>query len=415
MCFLVQAVSRDPTRLALDDPGGTLTYQELSETAEGFARGLRASGVGPGDAVALTASLTREALVAFHGIWKAGAAVVPINERWTETERAEAFELLSPTLDLTGAPPLSFLSQVEPFRGPLPASYGGNEVARILTSGTSGRPRIVRVTAANLRASADASRQRLDLGTTDRWLCSLSPSHVGGLALITRASLLGSALVLRGPFNVVGFVGLMEDGSITHASLVPTMLHQVLSAWGERPPPRALRCLLIGGAPARADLVRSALAAGFPIALTYGHPALVRQKPGTVGKPLSGVEVRIDEIGELLVRGPTVAPGQTREDGWLGTGDLAREDGDGDLWIVGRRSDRIISGGVNVDPAEVEQVLESLPGVTAAVVVGVPDPEWGERVVAGVVGQFSGQSLEERHRRARGGGRSLESAWKGGS
>jgi O-succinylbenzoic acid--CoA ligase len=131
------------------------------------------------------------------------------------------------------------------------------------------------------------------------------------------------------------------------------------------------------------------------------HPALVRQKPGTVGKPLSGVEVRIDEIGELLVRGPTVAPGQTREDGWLGTGDLAREDGDGDLWIVGRRSDRIISGGVNVDPAEVEQVLESLPGVTAAVVVGVPDPEWGERVVAGVVGQFSGQSLEELDRLTR--------------
>jgi len=184
------------------------------------------------------------------------------------------------------------------------------------------------------------------------------------------------------------------------------MLHQILEAWGGREVPASLRCLLIGGAPAQENLVRGALEAGFPIALTYGlteassqvataPPALVREKPGTVGAPLPGVRVRVADSGELLVQGPTVAPGQIRSDGWLHTGDLAREDGDGHLWITGRQSDRIISGGVNVDPAEVARAIEAHPQVEEAIVVGVPDLKWGERVVAIVVSHSPGPPFEE--------------------
>jgi O-succinylbenzoic acid--CoA ligase len=184
------------------------------------------------------------------------------------------------------------------------------------------------------------------------------------------------------------------------------MLHQALEAWGKRAAPDSLRCLLIGGAPAREELVHAALEAGFPIALTYGlseatsqvataPPALVREKPGTVGAPLPGVKVRVSERGELLVMGPTVAPGQAREDGWLHTGDLVRKDEDGHLWITGRWSELIISGGVNVDPVEVEKALEAHPQVDEVVVAGVPDREWGERVVAGVVSSTPGPPLKE--------------------
>jgi len=432
MPFLSQALSINPNGLAWEDGERALTYEELTHDAEEIARRLRTLGVGPGHVVALAGRLNGELLAALHGIWKAGATVAPLNERWTQKERIQALRILIPRLLLVGDSPVggsdatsSFpdqkvfqlgsprdsaspsLSDVDSSPGLLPGLHGGAEAAHLLTSGSSGRPRVVRVTVGNLRASAHGSRERLDLSPSDRWFGSLSLSHVGGMALVTRASEVGSVLVLRGPFRVATFLVLLEDGSITHASLVPTMLHQALEAWGGgRAAPGSLRCLLLGGAPAREELVKAALEAGFPIALTYGlseatsqvataTPALVREKPGTVGAPLPGVKVRVTERGELLVKGPTVVPGEAQEDGWLHTGDLVRKDGDGHLWITGRRSDQIISGGVNVDPVEVEKALEAHPQVDEVVVAGVPDREWGERVVAGVVSSTPGHPLKE--------------------
>ncbi len=409
MPFLTSASSKAPSSLALDDAEGSLSYQDLLERADEVARKLQALGAGPGKLVALPGSVSRDGLVALHGIWRAGASAAPLNEAWTERERTKALEALSPFLILKGSAPLSSLSGVTPATASLPPSNGTREAVRLLTSGTSGEPKIVPLSVANLLASAEGSKTRLGLGPADRWLASLSPAHVGGIALVTRTAVLGACLVSRGPFSVSGFLQLLEEGGVTHASLVPTMLSRVLAAWGDKPAPASLRCLLIGGAAAQRDLVSSALRTGFPIALTYGltqaasqvataPPDLVREKPGTVGLPLRGLESRIGAEGELLVKGPVVAPGQAGADGWLRTGDLAREDEDGHLWILGRLSDRIISGGVNVDPLEVESVLEEHPEVRAAAVVGIPDPEWGERVVAAVTirpgGSFSSRELD---------------------
>jgi O-succinylbenzoic acid--CoA ligase len=151
----------------------------------------------------------------------------------------------------------------------------------------------------------------------------------------------------------------------------------------------------------------------YPISLTYGlteaasqvctaPPALVREKPGTVGWPLKGVEVRIDEAsGEILVRGPTVSAGYAGGDapmadgrGWLATGDVGHVDGDGHLWVMGRLSDRIVTGGINVDPAEVAARLALDPAVEEVVVVGVPDEEWGQLVAAVVVPRGQGPAPE---------------------
>jgi O-succinylbenzoic acid--CoA ligase len=430
MPFLRRAVSANPDGLAFEDGERAWTYAALAREAEDCGRRLRTLGVKPGDVVGLAGNLDGRTLAALHGIWKAGGAAAPLNDKWTRDERVRALGLLDPFLILSGEYPdgkevapsafedrsvlglapggdskLPSLADVSRSPGPLPGLGSEADAAHLLTSGTAGRPRVIRITVGNLRASAQGSRERLDLLSSDRWLGSLSLSHVGGVALVTRAADVGSGLVLRGPFNVTSFLALMEDGAFSHASLVPTMLHQALRSWGKRVPPESLRCLLIGGAPAPKGLVHAALEARFPIALTYGlteavsqvataPPALVREKPGTVGYPLPGVAAQVSETGELLVRGPTVAPGQADPDGWLRTGDLARVDSDGHLWITGRLSDRIISGGVNVDPAEVGRVLESHGEVEEAVVVGIPDPEWGERVVAVVVTGSPGFSLE---------------------
>ena len=161
-------------------------------------------------------------------------------------------------------------------------------------------------------------------------------------------------------------------------------------------------------------LVQSALEAGWPLGLTYGlteatsqaataPPALTIRKPGTVGRSLDGVDLRIEDDNEILVRGATLAMGYVgggAEDivdieGWHHTGDLGHFDDDGDLWVTGRRSDRIVTGGVTVDATEVEEAVRSFDSVADACVVGLPDAEWGERVAACVVPAETGLDLDD--------------------
>ena len=134
--------------------------------------------------------------------------------------------------------------------------------------------------------------------------------------------------------------------------------------------------------------MREALGLGYPVALTYGlteacsqvataPPELVTAKPGTVGSPLEGVELRMLESGEIALRGPTVAPSFVDETGWLRTGDFGSLDGDGHLWITGREDERIVTGGVNVHPAAVEDAIRDVPGVVAVAVAGIRDETWG--------------------------------------
>jgi o-succinylbenzoate---CoA ligase len=264
---------------------------------------------------------------------------------------------------------------------------------------------------------------------------------VGGLALVARALMTGAVLVAHGPIDTHGLVRLLrrretdvDRPPITHLSLVPTQLDRLLAAWGANPAPPALRCVLIGGAHAPGDLVHRAVDSGWPVSLTYGMtemwsqvatapPALTRSRPGTVGAPLPGVEVTFSDDGELLVRGPTRALGYVGsddathladEDGWYRTGDLASLDDEGLLRITGRRSERIISGGVNVDPVEVEDILRGHPAVRDAAVVGLPSGEWGETVAAALVPVWDSFDLAEVEDfvRARLGGPKRPKMWK---
>jgi O-succinylbenzoic acid--CoA ligase len=190
--------------------------------------------------------------------------------------------------------------------------------------------------------------------------------------------------VLHERFDAERVKRTLEAGEVTLASLVPTMLVRLRDAGLESAP--GLRAIALGGGPIPAGLLDWAAEAGIPVTPVYGMTETSSQVvAGSPGRPLEGVELRIGAGGEILVRGPMVAPGAAGADGWLHTGDLGRLDGDGRLRVEGRLKELIVTGGENVAPLEVEQALLAHPAVADAAVVGRPDPEWGEAIAAFVV------------------------------
>jgi O-succinylbenzoic acid--CoA ligase len=252
------------------------------------------------------------------------------------------------------------------------------------TSGTTAGPKPVTLSYDNWLWNALGSALALGLDAQERWLCPMPLAHVGGLSIQIRSAIYATTVLLHGRFDVEAVLRALMDSAhgVTLASLVPTMLSRLLDA-GLREPP-TLRWVLLGGGPMAPALLERARTAGVPVAPSYGMTEACSQI-ATFGVPLLGFEVQIAPDGEVLVRGPAVAPTSLAGDGWLHTGDLGSIDASGRLSIVGRKADTIVSGGENVAPVEVEAALLEHPAVADAAVLGRPDPEWGEAVVARVV------------------------------
>ena len=256
------------------------------------------------------------------------------------------------------------------------------------TSGTTAAPKPVELSYGNFRASAAAAQANLPIGPGDRWLCVLPLFHVGGLSILTRCAFYGAQPVIHERFDVEAVKHSLESGEAAVVSLVATMLRRLRDAGLRRAP--ALRAALVGGGPVPADLLEWGAEVGLPLLQTYGMTETCSQiatAPGGSGSArlLPGVEARIGDAGEILVRGPMVARGALGADGWLHTGDRGRLDPDGSLHVDGRIKDTIVTGGENVAAAEVEEALLAHPAVADAAVAGRPDAEWGEAVTAFVV------------------------------
>ena len=288
-----------------------------------------------------------------------------------------------------------------------------DDCAIVHTSGTSGRPKAAVLTYGSIFSNAVGSSLKLENRQGERWLCVLPLYHLGGFSIILRSLIYGTAVDLMpaAPFDVDAVNGKLSDHPITLVSLVPTMLQRLLNA-KTRPWNPSLRLILLGGEAPSPELVERCIAQNLPIATSYGltetasqvataTPELVYRKPGTVGKPLLFATVRIideegnaapsEAHGEVLVKGETVMRGYYNDpaatadalrDGWLHTGDIGYMDEDGDLFILQRREDLIVSGGENIYPAEVEAVLRQHPAVADAVVLGLADANWGQAVAA---------------------------------
>lgn len=263
----------------------------------------------------------------------------------------------------------------------------GGEPVIIRTSGSTGEPKDVIVSHAAVLASARASLERL--GGPGGWLLAMPVTGVGGLQVLVRSALAGLEPVIAAEHASLGDAVAAIPGQRRYASLVPTQVHRLVEA-GEVDVLRSLDALLIGGAAVTPDLLDAL--SGVPVVRTYG---MSETSGGCVydGVPLDGVELDLDDRGQVLIRGPVlfdgyadpVATARVLRDGWFATADLGEIDAAGRLRVTGRSDDVVISGGVNVPLPAVTQALRGLEGVRDAVALGKPDPEWGTRVVAYVV------------------------------
>jgi O-succinylbenzoic acid--CoA ligase len=361
--WLVRAARSRPDHEALRTPQGSLTYSELLAAARRAAGALEPEAV---VAIALPPGL--DFSIAIHGCLLAGAVAVPLDLRLSEGESAAVTARCDVVVDAAlDGPPAD------------PRPHALNSAAIVVhTSGTAGAPKRVELTYGNWLWSALGAHVAMGLRADERWLCALPLSHVGGLSILVRSAIYATTAIVHERFDVDQVLAALRDDT-TVVSLVPTTLARLLDAGLERP--AALRTALIGGAPIPPALLRRAEQAGVPTTETYGLTEACSQVT-TGGRPLFCTRVDFAPDGEILVSGPTVAPSAGR---LLRTGDLGAWDEDGRLVVTGRKADTIVTGGENVAPTEVEDVLTEHPAVGEAAVYGHPDREWGEAVAAVVV------------------------------
>jgi len=404
---LLDAHAREaPGGVALVEGGRSVTWSELHGLVSAVRARVEQGGVRPGDRVALDAATSIDAIAALFGILAAGAVAAPIPAGRTSREVAAALDLVAPVLvlrdgDLYPAGGWAVLGGAGEIRDPeAPAVI-------VLTSGTTGHPKGVVLSGRALAASADSWLEALP--PTTGWVLALGLGHVAGLGILWRA--------IRGcvPVRIAGradpaslLAALTADPPVSHVSLVPAQLARLLDAANDAAPPPALRVVLLGGGPIPSALVTRAIRAGWPVVPTYGlsetgsgatalATAEAGDHPGSSGRPLPGVRVTVDEpdadgVGEIVVETPARFSGYLGDPGPAAlatepvrTGDLGRLDGDGRLFVVDRRLDRIVRGGENIAPAEVESVLLAHPAVADAAVVGLPHQTWGHVPAAAIV------------------------------
>ncbi|NKI21666.1 long-chain fatty acid--CoA ligase [Paenibacillus dendritiformis] len=429
-----------------------LTYRTLHRRAERLAAALQSSGIGLGDRVAVLLHNQTEMLEAVLGCGMIGAIAVPLNWRLSVAElhgmmldcepKLMMYDAVEPEMARLATGLATGLPRADSALLPVAAldsSAGCPAVRRhhpahgdawmmIYTGGTTGKPKGVVLTHGSVYWNAVNTVVSWQLTAGDVTPTVLPMFHTGGLNALTMPVLMaGGTVVLVRSFQCEEMVRLLNEERCTIALMVPTMYHMLVhsSAFAEAEFP-TMRSFLSGGAPCPLSVYQAFQARGLPFKEGYGatesgpnnfviDPALAAQKPGSVGLPMMFSEAKLiplqgdaaqpepDQLGELALRGGHLfsyywnnaeATSAAWREGWYMTGDLASRDKDGYYYIVGRKKDMIITGGENVYPLEVEQTLESCPGVKEAAVVGLADEKWGE-VVAAVVAVEEGAAVTE--------------------
>jgi O-succinylbenzoic acid--CoA ligase len=410
-CPLRSAARRSPDAPAIVGVGAWLAYGELDRRVSAAAARIRDLGFGAGDRVALHLPKDERYLVLLLALIRTGCVACLLSTRLPPLgaarlpERTACRALISTSEELLEEASVQTLRPQDLLTGE--AAQDRPEFVEqlwlaldrpatvVFTSGSSGAPKAALHTFGNHFFSARGSNANIALAPGDRWLHSLPLYHVGGLSIVFRCLLAGATVVLPEPGAPPG----EAIAGATHISLVSTQLLRLLREGADL---RSLKAVLLGGGPIPASLVNEAAGRGLPIHTSYGLTEMASQvtttPPGasqkelrTAGRPLPHREVGFSGDGEILVRGETLFAGYVEgdavdrpldADGWFHTGDLGALDENGYLRVLGRKDNLFVSGGENVHPEEIEVALSGLEGVEEAVVVPVPDPEFGARPVA---------------------------------
>ena len=400
---------------------GWVQAGELDRASRRVAARLAAAGLRPGDRILMSAGTSVELVEAHVGALRLGLVVVPANTAYREREIAHLVHDAGPRAAVVDDPDRAgWIRRAAPdtlIVGPDVDLVDGGEVPVLdaagpddpaiigYTSGTTGAPKGAVLSHRNLLASSESVRLAWRWTAEDRLVLALPLFHIHGLGVGLHGTLLaGASAVLLPRFEPDAVLDAAAAHDATLFFGVPTMYARLAGS------PRLgelgrLRLCVSGSAPLPpAVFDRLAEGSGQRVLERYGmtetgmnvsNPYDGERRPGTVGFPLPGVELRLSETGEVHLRGPNVFGGYWgrpeataaafTEDGWFRTGDIGEHDGDGYLRLVGRARELIITGGLNVYPREVEDVLLEHPAVAEVAVAGVPDPEWGEIVTAWVV------------------------------
>jgi fatty-acyl-CoA synthase len=428
--WIRDTAARTPTRIAIDYLGRELAYAELDRRSEAFAAALLERGLRRGDRVATLTGNSPEHVIVFFACAKAGFMLVPLNWRLAGPElryqlgdaEPAAFFVEDEFVALAEATGFAFEPLELPHQGvpPLEGEVAADDgLLLIYTSGTTGRPKGAVLTHANCFWTNLSFDLATGLTGDDVVLQVLPQFHCGGWNVQPLLSWWkGGKVVLERSFDPARALELLTEKRVTAMMGVPAIYLFLSQQPGfVEADLSSLRLAVVGGAPMPEELIRVWQARGIEIVQGYGlteaapnvlclPPEDAMRKMGSAGKPYPFVDVQLGDGEELLVRGPNVFAGYWRNpdatadalrEGWLHTGDVAEMDEEGFYRIRGRLKDMYISGGENVYPAEVEDVLHAHPAVADVAVVGVPDERWGEVGVAFVVanGQVRAEDLAE--------------------
>jgi malonyl-CoA/methylmalonyl-CoA synthetase len=406
------------------NPSHVLDAATLDGRTAALATVLAGRGVRPGDRVLWCARATLPSVETLVAVLRAGAVLVPLSPSARGPEIDHVVADAAPVLAIcdrrredafAAGPPVVLveeLARAAPGAAPAagPPRRPGDDALIVYTSGTTGKPKGAVHTHGSLLAGVSSLTAAWEWGPEDRLVLCLPLFHVHGLCAGLFGTLAaGASAVVFDRFDESAIVRAVPGSTMFFG--VPTMYHRVAAA-GQASGLAPLRLCVSGSAPLAADLWHRLADDGVPVLERYGmtetlltlsNPLAGERRPGSVGLPLPGVQAAVEDadehgVGELLVRGPSLCRGYWGGDAfvpgdWFATGDLVSVAGDGYVTVRGRRTELIITGGHNVYPAEVEAVLSRHPDVVEVAVVGAPSAEWGETVVAYVVGEPDVASL----------------------
>ncbi|MBM7697705.1 O-succinylbenzoic acid--CoA ligase [Kurthia huakuii] len=433
--WITQRAMISPHRTALRFDKQAWTYKQLNEQSKQYASKLITLGIERGDRVAIYAPSTPAIIQMMLACMQLKCEMVLLNLRLSAYELAYQLDDAAASAILVADELVERLPETAIVLHRFSAIEAAAETPSLFndtwddaatmtimyTSGTTGFPKGVRQTVGNHVAVATSSLYNTGLRDDDAWLCTMPLFHISGFSMLVKCLVQGVRLDLYKKFDEKTIATELVNGTVSHMSVVAVTLERLiteLEARGAVVSPK-FQMMLAGGGPVPESYLLRGFDRGIHIAQTYGMTETASQvatlssedalrKIGSAGKPLFFNHVRIDgalkpgDIGEICVKSAQVTPGyigrfsqcDSTKDGWLHTGDVGYLDAEGYLYVVDRRSDLIISGGENIYPAEIENVLAAHPAVKEVGVCGIDSDEWGQVPAAFIVAKDAAQCTQ---------------------